>query len=423
MLGDVSSVSLFLLAVFLFLSAFFSGSEAALLSVQRVRIRHLVSERVTGARRVARMVERPERLLPPILLGNNLVNTGAAAVATTIAIGLIADENLAVVTATGVVTVVLLVFGETIPKTIAARHAERSAMLVAPAIQVVSWVLRPISFVLLAIGSGIVKVFGGGSVAQEVTQEEIKTLAQVASERGTVEQEEAEMIRRVLEFGDRRVSELMTPRPEIVALTASADIGNFLSLYNENYHTRFPVVGNNLDDVVGLVAVKDVMRQLAAGASLDSPVTLETRPVRFVPETKLLSDLFDEMRASGDQLVMVADEYGDVAGLVTLKRLVEGIVGRVRDEEQRTGPEEALVFDEDTVELDAGLAVSEANERLGLRLPPGQYETVAGFLLELLGSIPSEGMVGAYRNLRFTVTEMRGTRIMRVRVNRVHVER
>ena len=423
MLGDVSSVSVFLLAVFLFLSAFFSGSEAALLSVQRVRIRYLASQRVTGARRVARMVERPERLLPPILLGNNLVNTGAAAVATTVAIGLIADENLAVATATGVVTIVLLVFGETIPKTLAARYAERTSILVAPAIQVISWGLRPISFVLLAVGSAVVKVFGGGSIEQEVTEEEIKTLAQVASERGAVEQGEAEMIRRVLEFGDRRVSELMTPRPEIVALTADADIGAFLSLYNENYHTRFPVVGNNLDDVVGLVAVKDVMRQLAAGAGLDRPVTLETRPVRFVPETKLLSDLFDEMRASGDQLVMVADEYGGVAGLVTLKRLVEGIVGRVRDDEQRAGPEEALVLDEDTVELDAGLAVSEANERLRLGLPPGEYETVAGFLLELLGSIPSEGMVGAYRNLRFTVMAMRGTRIMRVRVNRVHVER
>ena len=422
-MGDVSSVSVFLLAVFLFLSAFFSGSEAALLSVQRVRIRHLASERVTGARRVAQMVERPERLLPPILLGNNLVNTGAAAVATTVAIGLIADESLAVMAATGVVTIVLLVFGETIPKTLAARYAERTAILVAPAIQVISWGLRPISFILLAIGSAIVKVFGGGSIQQEVTEEEIKTLAQVASERGAVEQEEAEMIRRVLEFGDRRVSELMTPRPEIVALTADADIGDFLSLYNEHYHTRFPVVGNNLDDVVGLVAVKDVMRQMAAGASLDSLVTLETRPVRFVPETKLLSDLFDEMRANGEQLVMVADEYGDVAGLVTLKRLVEGIVGRVRDDEQRTGPEEALVLDEDTVELDAGLAVSEANERLGLGIPPGDYETVAGFLLELLGSIPSEGVVGAYRNLRFTVTAMRGTRIMRVRVNRVHVER
>ncbi len=423
MLGDVSAASAFLLAVFLLLSGFFSGSEAALLSVQRVRIRQMANARTAGARRVLRMVERPERLLPPILLGNNLVNTGAAAVATSVAIGVIADENVALATATALVTIVLLVFGETIPKTLAARHAERTAIIVAPVVQLISWVLRPLSFVLLAIGAGIVKLFGGGSAQQEVTEEEIKTLVQEGSEQGAVEHGEAEMIRRVLEFGDRRVSEVMTPRPEVVALTTGANIGEFLALYNENYHTRFPVAQGMLDEIVGLVGVKDVMRQLASGAGLDSPVTLETRPVRFVPETKLVSDLFDEMRARGDQLVMVADEYGGVAGLVTLKRLVEGIVGRVPDEEQRAGPGEVLPLDENTVELDAGLAVSEANERLGLGIPQGEYETVAGFLLDLTGSIPPEGMVAAYRNLRFTVLEMRGSRIVRVRVTRAFSER
>ena len=215
------------------------------------------------------------------------------------------------------------------------------------------------------------------------------------------------MIRRVLEFGDRHVSELMTPRPEIVSVTAGATIGDFLALYSDNYHTRFPVVRDNLDDVVGLVSVKDVMRQLAAGVGLDSSVTAGARPARFVPETKLVNELFDEMRASGDQIVMVADEFGGVAGLVTLKRLVEGIVGRVRDEEQPAGQQDVLPLDENTVELDGGLSISEANERLGLDIPTGDYETVAGFLLEILGSIPSEGAVVLYRNLRFAVLDMR----------------
>ncbi len=423
MLGEVNAASVMLLAVFLLLSAFFSGSEAALLSVQRLRIRQMVNERVGGARRVARMVEHPERLLPPILLGNNLVNTGAAAVATSVALGVIADETTAVATATAGVTIALLVFGETIPKTLAARYAERTSIIVAPPVQVISWGLRPFSFVLLAISTGVVRALGGGGRREEVTEEEIKTLVQVGSERGAVDQGEAEMIRRVLEFGDRRVSELMTPRPEIASIGLGATIGEFLERYNENYHTRFPVVQGTLDDVVGLVAVKDVMRQLAGGAGLDSAVTLETRPVRFVPETKLVSELFDEMRSRGDQLAMVADEFGGVAGLVTLKRLVEGIVGRVPDDEQQVGAQDVLPLDEDTVELDAGLGVVEANERLGLGIPQGEYETVAGFLLELLGSIPSEGTVAAYRNLRFEALEMRGPRIVRVRVSRAHVER
>ena len=422
MLGDVSAASALLLAAFLVLSAFFSGSEAALLSVQRVRLRHLVSTRTAGAARVARMVERPEKLLPPILLGNNLVNTGAAAVATSLALTLIADPGVAVAAATAAVTIILLVFGETIPKTVAARHAERASIIIAPAIQALSWTLRPFSFILLAISTGIARLFGGGSARDEVTQEEIKTLVQVGSERGAVEQGEADMIRRVLEFGDRHVSELMTPRPEIVAITAGSTIGDFLALYSDNYHTRFPVIRDNLDDIVGLVSVKDVMRRLAAGVGLDSSVTAGARPARFVPETKLVNELFDEMRASGDQIVMVADEFGGVSGLVTLKRLVEGIVGRVRDEEQPGGQEEVLPLDENTVELDGGLSITEANERLGLNIPAGEYETVAGFLLEILGSIPAEGTVVLYRNLRFAVLEMRAARIVRVRVTRSFIE-
>ncbi len=422
MLGDVSAASALLLAAFLVLSAFFSGSEAALLSVQRVRLRHLVNTKTAGASRVARMVEHPEKLLPPILLGNNLVNTGAAAVATSLALTLITDESVALAVATAAVTTVLLVFGETIPKTVAARHAERTSIIIAPAIQALSWALRPFSFILLAISTGIAKLFGGGSARDEVTQEEIKSLVQFGSERGAVEQGEADMIRRVLEFGDRHVSEFMTPRPEIVSVTAGATIGDFLALYSDNYHTRFPVVRDNLDDVVGLVSVKDVMRQLAAGVGLDSSVTAGARPARFVPETKLVNELFDEMRASGDQIVMVADEFGGVAGLVTLKRLVEGIVGRVRDEEQPGGQQEVLPLDENTVELDGGLSISEANERLGLDIPTGDYETVAGFLLEILGSIPVEGTVALYRNLRFAVLEMRAARIVRVRVTRSFIE-
>ena len=335
MWSDVSAASLMLLAVFLLFSAFFSGSEAALLSVQRVRLRRLVSEKTSGAARVERMIEHPERLLPPILLGNNLVNTGVAAIATTIALLLMDDDNLAVVVATAVVTIVLLIFGETIPKTVAARHAERVSILVAPAIQGIGWVLKPISFILQGLSLSIAKLFGGGSLAQLITEEEIKAMVEVGSESGAVEQGEADIIRRVLSFGDRRVSELMTPRPEIVALKADATIRDFQDLYSNNYHTRFPVVRDQLDDIVGTVSIKDVMRVLAGGAGPDSPVPIESRSPRFVPETKGLDDLFDEMRSNGDPIVMVADEYGGVAGLVTFKRLVESIVGKGRGRSRR----------------------------------------------------------------------------------------
>lgn len=419
MWSDVSAASLILLAVFLFFSAFFSGSEAALLSVQRVRLRRLVTDKTAGAARVERMVEHPERLLPPILLGNNLVNTGVAAIATSIALLLVQDENLAVVVATAAVTIVLLIFGETIPKTVAARHAERVSIIVAPAIQGIGWVLKPISIILQTISLAIAKLFGGGSLSRLVTEEEIKAMVEVGSESGAVEQGEADIIRRVLDFGDRRVSELMTPRPEIVALKVGATIRDFQALYSSNYHTRFPVLRDELDDIVGTVSVKDVMRSLANGADADSPAPLESRSPRFVPETKSLDDLFDEMRSNGDPIVMVADEYGGVAGLVTFKRLVESIVGKVEEgaDEEGNVPQ-VEILDDRTAYLDGGLTIADANEQLSLDLPSGEYETVAGFLLEQLGSIPEVGAEVAFANLHFAVLEMRGVRIGRVRVTR-----
>ena len=419
MWSDVPAASLMLLAVFLFFSAFFSGSEAALLSVQRLRLRHLVNTKTAGAARVERMIEHPERLLPPILLGNNLVNTGVAAIATSIALLLIADESLAVAVATAVVTLVLLIFGETIPKTVAARHAERVSIVVSPVIQGFSWALKPVSVILQLISLSIAKLFGGGSLSRLITEEEIKAMVEVGSESGAVEQGEADIIRRVLDFGDRRVSELMTPRPEIVTVKTGATIRDFLNLYSESYHTRFPVVGDQLDDVVGSISVKDVVRRLAAGAAADSLAPIESRPPRFVPETKRLDDLFDEMRSNGDAIVMVADEFGGVAGLVTFKRLVESIVGRVEEgtDEEGAGPQ-VEILDEHTAYLDGRLSIADANEQLALDLPPGEYETVAGFLLEQLGSIPEVGAEVSFGDLHFAVLEMQGVRIGRVRVRR-----
>ena len=415
MVGEVAITTLILLGGLLFLSAFFSGSEAALLSVQRVRIRHLVSLETAGAARVARMVERPDKLLPPILLGNNLVNTAVAAVITATAISVIGSQGQSVLLATAIATVLLLIFGETIPKTVAARHAERTAILVALPVRWLSWLLLPASFVLERISAVFLSLFGGSAAREAITVEEIKTMVTVGREAGTVERGEAEMIRRVLDFGDRRVQEVMTPRPEIVWVERGATIRDFLELYDEKYHTRFPVFDGSEDNVSGLIAVKDVMRLLAGGASLDSPATATIRPATFVPETKAVQELFDEMRADGEQLVMIADEFGGVAGLVTLKRLIEDIVGPVGDQDQPR-PEEVVALGRNTFEVDGGLSIADANERLGLDIPKGEYETVAGFLLERIGSVPEVGASVEHDAVSFSVTEMRGVRVARVRV-------
>ncbi len=416
MLGEIGVATLVLMGGFLFFSAFFSGSEAALLSVQRVRIQHLVSIHTAGAARVARMVERPDKLLPPILLGNNLVNTALAAIATATAITIFENQNRGVLIATVAVTVVLLIFGETVPKTLAVRHAERTAIIVALPVRWMSWVLMPASFVLERISRVFLAPFGGSLSREAITEAEIKTMVAVGHEAGALERGEAEMIRRVLEFGERYVREVMTPRPEIVWVERGTTIKDFLALYNENYHTRFPVYEGSVDNVVGLVAVKDVMRSLAAGAGLDAPATDNLRAATFVPETKLVQDLFDEMRSRGDQIVMIADEFGGVAGLVTLKRLIEEIVGPVGDEGAQ--PEEVVELADHAFDVDAGLSIADANERLGLAIPTGEYETLAGFLLEQLGSVPEVGTRLTFGDIEFGVVEMRGVRVTRVRVTR-----
>jgi putative hemolysin len=417
MIGEVGAASVVLFVVFVFLSAFFSGSEAAMLSVQRIRIQHLVNTKTAGASRVARMIESPDKLLPPILLGNNLVNTAAAALATAVAIDVVESEGQGVLIATAAVTVVLLIFGETIPKTLAARNAERMAIVLALPLQWIGWLMRPASWLLERLAAGVALLLGAGRARSAITEEEIKAMVALGRDEGAVEHGEAEMIRRVLEFGDRHVREVMTPRPEIVWVEQGATIKQFLGQYAGNYHTRFPVYRGTPDNVVGLIAIKDVMLLLAGGGDLDSQATARLRPALFVPETKRVQELFDEMRESGEQIAMIADEFGGVAGLVTLKRLVEEIVGRVGAEDQPM-PQEVVEVGKDTYDLDAGMSIAEANERLELGEPTGEYETIAGFVLEQLGRVPEAGDEVVYERSRFTVTEMQGVRIAKVRVVR-----
>ena len=416
MLDDAGTLSLALLGALLVLSAFFSGSEAALLAVQRVRIQALANGGSAAAARVVRMTEHPERLLPPILLGNNLVNTAAAAIATTIAIALLRDEGQAVLVATAAVTVVLLVFGETIPKTVAARNPERAAIIVSLPMRLVSLLLLPASYLLQTVSSGVAKIVGD-KPRSVVTEEEIKTMISLGRAAGEVEQGEEEMIRRVFEAGDRRVREVMTPRPEIVWVEEGATTADFLRLYAEHPHTRFPVRSAATGDVAGMLSVKDVMRSLAAGAPPDTPVTGALREAHFVPETKLARDLLAEMQAMRQQTAIVADEFGDVAGLVTLRRLVEGIVGSTSGADEPQEEEEVVAVGAGAFEVDAGLSIAEANERLGLRLPTGEYDTIAGLVMEALGRVPEVGASATVGGRVIRVAEMRGVRIERVLIS------
>jgi putative hemolysin len=397
--------------VFLLLSAFFSSSETAFISLQRVRVEHLVNTKVTGAKRVAKMIERPEKLLSTILLGNNFFNTAAAALATVLAVSFWGQQQGVLIATIGI-TIVLLIFCETTPKTIAIQHAERLSLILARPIQVISWLFTPFVVVLSWIASGFTRMLGGTPAPRSlVSKDEIRTMISVGHREGTVEEDEAEMLHKVFDFGNRPVREAMVPRPEVVCIEQGSKLADFLSLYAESPLSRFPVYQENMDNVVGILSVKDVLMAQAKG-TIDNQSVIDDliRPAYFTPETKRISELFTEMRDKNYRMAVVIDEFGGTAGIVSLSRLMEEIVGPVGDELAAV-EKEYEVINEYTFQIDGGMRIEEANEEMNLGLPSGEYETVAGFVLNLLGHIPKPGEQLRYKDLKLVITKMRGVKI------------
>ena len=407
---------LILLAVCFVLSGFFSASETAFIALPRARLLHLVSTGKSGAKRVSRLAEKPEKLLATVLLSNNLVNTAAAALATAVAISIMDSPGLAVLVATIGVTLILLIFAETLPKTMAWRRAETVAFSVSRPLVGVSWVLSPAVHVLQWLTQLVGRSLRIAPIHSAVTEEEIRTLISVGAQAGAVETTEAEMLEKVFHFGDRQVQEVMTPRTEITWVEQGTHVEDFLDIYKRETHTRFPVYEGDMENIVGILSVKDLLQRMAQnGVQSGDSATSEVRPAFFVPETKLVAELFSEMRQSGQQMAVVIDQFGGVAGLVTLKSLMEVIVGPV-GEEGEPAKEEFEAVGENVYEVDAGMAIQEVNDELELGLPEGNYQTVAGFVLERLGHIPQEGERLYYRGLGVEIKEMRRHKIERVQV-------
>ena len=409
------SLTIIISVALLVFSAFFSSSEAAFLSVQRTRLSHMVNTGVPGAKRVEDMIDKPERLLSTILLGNNLVNVAFASIMTLIFVGLF-EGGTGVLVATAVGTGVLLIVGEIVPKTIAVHHPERVAFLYARPLKGVEYLLLPVVVILDWTTHRLSSWLGGASTRGSITEGELRTLIDIGEAEGTFEPSEAEMLENVFRFGDRQVREVMTPRTEIVSLGRGATFSQFLSLYSDNSHTRFPVYRDDEDNVIGIISSKDILKVMSTrGIGQDDSVTDVIRDALFVPETKLVSELFDEMRHSGNQMAMIVDEFGGLSGLVTLKRLVEEVVGPV-GEEGEAPEEEYEAIDENTFQVEGGMSIEEINEELEISLPDGDYETVAGFVLDVLGHIPAEGEQFDYGNLKFEILEMNRMKIDTVRL-------
>jgi putative hemolysin len=401
-------------------SAFFSSSETAFISLQRIRIKQMESEGGAKAGRIAKMMGKPEKFITTVLLGNNFVNTAAAALGTAVVLSLWrGSEQVAVLLSTVIVTSVLLVVGEVVPKIAAAQHSERVALLFVTPVSFLSWVLTPATAVLGWIGTSFSKLIGGTPTRRTlVTEEEIRTMITVGKDEGVVAEAEAKMLDKVFEFGDHPVREAMIPRPDVVWVEKGTTLADFLTVYSDNPHTRFPVYEESPDNVVGVLSIKDVLMAQAKGEIDEkTPIDRLTRPIVFAPETKRIGRLFTEMQDSGNQMALVVDEYGGIAGIVTLRELLAQLVGRFGDEFPRES-QEFQAIDEHTYDIDGSMRVEEVNEELGIRLPGGDYETIAGLVLNRLGHIPKEGEQFRYHDIKLTVREMRGLKIEKLRIVR-----
>jgi len=400
-------------------SAFFCSAETAFIGIQKLRLQHLIQNGHPAARRVAKIVEQPEKFLATVLLGINFFETAVATLGTIIAVSLIRNENWAVAIATIVITILTLVFAELIPKSLAVRYGERLALRYVRPLEIISTLLYPFVYILNHIGIGFTRVVGENEIPKPtISEEEFRTAISIGEAEGVVEGNEAEMLKKVFEFTDRPVSKIMVPRTEITWVEQGTKISEFLNLYVQGRYSRFPVYKDNTDNVVGILHAKDVLLKLTDESdSRDSIIDDLVRPAYFVPEGKRLGELLAEMRDGGHHAVIVVDEFGGIAGMVTLGQLTEEIVGDIQDE--LTGEErDFIVTGDSTFQLDGGFRIEEANEELELSLPGGDYETVAGFILSQLGRIPNEGEQFKYQNLKFVITEMRGMKIAKVVVTR-----
>ena len=366
-----------------------------------------MNNHIPGAQRVHNMVANTERLLSTILLGNNLVNVAFTAVVTALAVKWLKEGPLAVAVATIVGTGLLLIFGEIIPKSLAVKKSEKVSFLYARPLKIVELSLYPLILFLQWLSRTTQSIFGQEQESEDgVTEGEILSMIDLGEAEGTVEPGEAEMLENVFRFGDTQVREIMTPRTEIIVMERGTNFGNFLSIYSEHSHTRFPIYKDTNENIVGIISAKDVLRMLSTkGINENDSVTDVIRDAHFVPETKWASELFEELRHAGNQMAICLDEYGGLAGLVTLKRLTELIVGRVGEEGESPESEYENIMP-NGFQIEGSMDIVEANNEMDLDLPEGEYETIAGFVLDQIGEIPNLNDEFEYKDLTFRVLEM-----------------
>lgn len=400
--------------VFLFVSRIFlAAAELSLSSVSRIRLLHKADEGDTKAQLILDLTKNSADFLSVLLLLTLLADTGMGSMAAVLASRVL---PFGPAIAAGVVTLLLFVYAEMIPKTFAINNPERVAAFVVKPVIWLTKVFSPVAFVFIRIANFFVTLFGGKIARRPfVTEEEIKMMVSVGAEEAAIEEEEKEMIHSIFEFGDTIVREVMIPRPDMVVVGSGATIEEVLDQVITAGHSRIPVYEGTIDNVMGLVYAKDLLVYINGREARDKEVRIQKlmRPAFFVPETKHVSELLREMQQKKTHMAIVLDEYGGTAGLVTIEDLLEEIVGEIFDEYDL---EEAMVevLSHDSYRIDGRAPMDEVRELVGVDLPAYGGETIGGFVYDLVGHIPVPGEVVEYDTLRFEVEKVVGRRISKI---------
>lgn len=405
--------SILILIILVVLSAFFSASETALTSLSPAKVRELCDKKRRFSHIVEKLKSDTNTLLITILVGNNLVNILASVMAT-VMFSEVFESNAIGIT-TGIMTFLLLVFGEVVPKTFAAKHAVEFSLLFGPVLYALSKILLPVILFMKLIIAGAEKITGTRNVIRKVSEDELIAMASLTAEEGSIEHEERELIENILEFDDTYVEQVMTPRVSIEALPAGTSIKEAGQFVLDHTHSRIPVYEDELDNVIGVVTVKDILLHLQKNQLDKLLKELNLQQILQVPETKKINDLFKEFQRSHIHIAMVVDEHGGVTGLVTLEDLLEEIVGEIIDEHDKE-EEEIVKIGNTEWEAHGTVEIYDLNKALGVILPAPEHKPLSFLILSRLNRFPKDGERVEVAGFTFIVEEMQGKKITKVSI-------
>ncbi|WP_042275842.1 HlyC/CorC family transporter [[Clostridium] dakarense] len=405
-----------ILVILLIGSGFFSASETALMSLSKIRIRGMKDEGVKGAKLVSSLIEEPNKLLSSILVGNNIANIAATSISTSLFMSILGDKPGAVPLATAVMTVLVLIFGEITPKTIAANNSEKVALFVSKPIKAIIFIASPIVWIFNLITNVIFKIFGIKSKGSQpyITEEELKTMVNVSHEEGVLEIEERQIINNVFQFGDMQAKEAMVQRLDMIAINSEDSYEEIIEMFKHEKLSRLPVYEDSIDDIIGILNIKDVIF-LKDEEIKNFNVNNYIREPFFTYEFKKITQLLEEMKIEKSQMAIVVDEYGGTSGLITIEDLVEVIVGDIEDEYDEE-EDDIIVIKEDEYVVEGSTKITDINELIGVKLESEEFDSIGGFIIGHLRRWPEENEVIEFDNIRFCIESLDKNRIKKIRI-------